>query len=456
MLDNVITAILFLIFLYVTKNSIKSLFFYIPLSFLYDLIAGSLEQGSISSIVRGLLTSFLVLIILVKHRNFRSSKQVLVIVSIYLFHLAIMCFLSINPIKSFSEYIKTFNILLIFFVGYNLSSNGLDIVRLLKSTKWVLLITLVNQIIANYIGFGFSGYNESGFFSGNIFANNWYPPALSVIIQSILIFGISQAKNNYTTSAFNRYFWLIIIFLSLLIIILSGRRSAVLILTVGIFFYLIFNPNRIKSIVQGMLFAIIMIITLPYYQSVLLQQYENRLTVLELEEEGYEDEYRYKETELLWDELLSFDDMKRSLFGRDPFLTPGNYGGGQLGNRYLHVDLNIVAFNSGLVGLVEYILIYFFIFFLYIKDSKKQMNRYSTFNPYYKLIFLSIFFSSFLLSFSGGYNALTFRSMSFLLMGAILGHIYYTKKKPISNKNVYTKKNYLLDSPAKFKFQESI
>ena len=92
------------------------------------------------------------------------------------------------------------------------------------------------------------------------------------------------------------------------------------------------------------------------YIDILSKQYANRLN---LYNGGLQEENRYVETELLWRDMLSFEDKKKSIFGSSPFVTAGSYGDESHTERYLHVDINIVLFSVGFWGIFIYSLLYF-------------------------------------------------------------------------------------------------
>jgi hypothetical protein len=165
---------------------------------------------------------------------------------------------------------------------------------------------------------------------------------------------------------------------------------------------------------------------LPFYSDIIESQYENRL---ELTEERLENENRYQETELLWTEVLSFNNSLKSLFGENPFLTAGNYGRGALGERYLHVDINIVLFSTGIIGLLVYIFIYIGILMKFKMLYKYFENDKSFLIVICRLIFYSLFLASVAMSFSGGFSAITYRSSTFLILGSIIGYLSFKNKQ---------------------------
>ena len=161
----------------------------------------------------------------------------------------------------------------------------------------------------------------------------------------------------------------------------------------------------------------------------MFDQYDARMKRLD---SGFEAEGRYLETVDLWTDILSFKDKKVSLIGKDPFDTQYKYSSAVTLGRYLHADINIIVFSSGLIGLMLYITIYIFILRYYIEQKNKvqyQLNRFEKTNM--KYIFLSFFSSAVLLSFSGGLNAISVRSTIFIVLGAILGHFNYLKNRQL-------------------------
>lgn len=399
--------------------------FYVPVNFIYDILVFFLDMNSVFPVFRGILFTIISIFLLVKLELPKKIGNIILLLVVFLIHLLFMSVNSTNAFKSFSELLKVFDILIMFLVGVSFYQKGYDLFKLFRYSQIVLWIMIVNIIVSNVIGLGFRGYGENTFYyTGAIYANVWYAPTIIAVIQLILLFspirygttGLNNFRNNKI-----RYF---LVFVSIVVIVLGGRRSAVMIILINLFVFIFYNANKYKSFLTLSFLGIISIFTSPLYRDIVKSQYANRL---EIDEGGLEKENRYKETKLLWSEILSFKNPAKSLFGENPFLTSGNYGGGVFRNRVLHVDINIVLFSAGIFGLLTYLFAY-----LAILQKFKVLFRPFHADKSYSLvtsqmIFYGLFLSSFVMSFSGGFSAITYRASTFLILGSIIGNIIYRK-----------------------------
>lgn len=429
MIEIVISILLLLYVISGFYNKGNFIYYYIPINFIYDLLVYYLPDNSIFPFIRGFGTFVLLAYLLWKYKIDKNNYHILFVVILLVLQLLILSYFSTNPFKSYSETLKFINISLTFFIGYSFFKRGGDIFKLFFAMKMVLIVLVVNIIIANIFSLGFKGYSGSGFYSGAVFANGWYTPTIAVIAMFILIMTpLNGIRGRIKIK--NRRFTIGLLIVSFAIIILGGRRSAVLILTISVITYLYYSRYRLKSILNIVLFAFGLLLISSMYIDILSKQYANRLN---LYNGGLQEENRYVETELLWRDMLSFEDKKKSIFGSSPFVTAGSYGDESHTERYLHVDINIVLFSVGFWGLFLYIVYYILIYRL-IKSQFKNLPKNKVIYDlnHLKLIVLSIYFSSLALSFSGGFSAITYRSTTFLIIGSILGHLHF-----LTNCNTY-------------------
>lgn len=412
------TSILIFSFIFILILKENFIYFIIPLNYLIDLVSGFFPTGGLLAIIRAIIILFFFAYILVKYNRFRLNRLPIILIVSFLLLLLVQVILSADISKSLSEYVKTFIILLSFIISYKIFSSGKNINKLLRSFFPIFLLTIINILLSNFFHFGWGGYsNVEKFYSGSIFANVWYTPTLALVVGFEFWYS-KQIKWEKT--------FIILFSLTFLSIILSGRRSALIIIVIALIIFS-FSIKKKTNLVKILITIIVSLyLLLPFYEDVLMSQYEARTKRIE---EGIEKEGRYIETISLWSDVMSFQNPINSLLGRDAFDTIGKYGSETLGQRYLHIDINIILFSGGLIGLFIYILIYLKIFreFLLITKSKFlifiNLSNAKKINLHY--IFYSFFFASVALSFSGGLNAISFRTSVFITLGAIIGHYQY-------------------------------
>lgn len=137
---------------------------------------------------------------------------------------------------------------------------------------------------------------------------------------------------------------------------------------------------------------------------------------------GYnlEEEYRYMETLIVFEERYANSvPWTTTLFGNEVFNSYGNYNDGLWGDRPLHIDFNKLIWETGLTGLLVYLLI-----FVWAVIRFFRVQKYTPPDPYFlelKGMFWALFLVVFLISTQGGMFVVAFRAMIFIYLGAILG-----------------------------------
>lgn len=171
-----------------------------------------------------------------------------------------------------------------------------------------------------------------------------------------------------------------------------------------------------------------LILSFPLFNAVLENQVNAREKTFD---KGIENESRFKETEVLWNERLNSDSQLIFLIGEKPFDSVGEYGNGVFGDRPLHVDINIVLFSIGFLGLFLYTLFYLSLVLKFLNYTiKLRAFKRDKDLQIFKFLFLSSVSSLIALSFSGGLNGISFRMFGFFIMALSLGQInfFFNKK----------------------------
>ncbi|RYD75432.1 MAG: hypothetical protein EOP53_16480, partial [Sphingobacteriales bacterium] len=208
-------------------------------------------------------------------------------------------------------------------------------------------ITIGNILLSNIFSFGWGGYGENvGFYTGGIISNMWYIPALTLLAAIAVLYFDHKGSNVFLSVAS---------MLVLLILIVALRRSAYIILAISIIGALLFLKINLKIIRVGLVFVLLIGMASPFFVTIFTKQLEARHKTFD---KGVDEESRVKETTELWNERINAPSAFTFLFGGKPFNSIGNYGNGSFGDRPLHVDLNIVFFSAGFVGLLLYCIFY--------------------------------------------------------------------------------------------------
>lgn len=330
---------------------------------------------------------------------------------------------------SFKAIIQVIFSMLVFIVAYNFFNSGEKIKRLLHSLFWVLVIALLATSAGYLFGIGqsfdyLSKYDEEEDIIGLLGSSGLYSPGV-VICLLPLIYQSDPPK----------YQKILLPFISVVLfifMILTIRRTVILIPIVGMLGLLIFNRKKAKIITILLSVAVLMIISYPLYDQVLTKRFEKREKSGRFEEDFYKTEQRYVENLEMIEKIAKFDEPAKVLFGIGNNIFAENITEGAIARRMYHTDPAKLFYGVGLVGILIYSMIYFYLFNKIRKIPNSKV--YSDYKAAAFAIFLILVF----VSINGSINIITYRSIAFLLLGAILGHIRYLR---YSEKLEYYKSN---------------
>ena len=125
-------------------------------------------------------------------------------------------------------------------------------------------------------------------------------------------------------------------------------------------------------------------------------------------------------------ETIFSNDLKLFLFGKEVFNSPGNYANGKFGPRMIHNDYNMILHGSGVIGLLLFITwpIPLYVFYRKMKILAKPSFEDKRLFDIMTVLFLNLLVMGYLISLSGGINAILFNSIRVALMGGILRILY--------------------------------
>jgi hypothetical protein len=257
--------------------------------------------------------------------------------------------------------------------------------------------------------------SESGVIStGALLGNNFY--TLAYLLALFPLFYKTNFKGKPTL-------WLnVMLGVGVILAILPFRRTAILILAMCYAYYLL-NARHIsykiaRSILTG---GVVLLLASPLYIGYLYSIIEVRgdKGANPFSVERIEGEARTLEIFYVTDLILTKSEITQTLFGIK-FQTKGVVPG-TIYTRSLHSDYSNLLYSTGLVGLVLYILFYVGIYRLY-----GHVRRFSP-DMVLNITFKIFFFTSILLSYPGRFTSISYRTVVFLYMGAILSIMYHNK-----------------------------
>lgn len=403
------------------KHRIGFMLYLVPANFVLDMIGFYFETGGITALSRGVVfVLFLITIIFVPFKSspnihytsnvFKSILRILFIILIYWLFLILF---SSNKFNSIREYSRILVILLTLpssiIMGSHYKSTNFFFRQLNNSCVLLLLLATLNIIVANIFKLNQIAYSDTvSFYTGGLHINVWYVLPLSILY----ILGYRVIYLRSKTLLYEN----ILIVLSILWLMLSWRRTAFIILGLGLLLLLYFSKTNIKLILKG---TVIGLVAFFLVGNTFLSIYEDRKETID---KGLEGETRVLETEWVFEKVFSFDDWYTSIFGREIFNTPGNYLDGIYKERPIHVDINIILWGSGLLGLSLYVFFHLIILRLY-KNNINTLNLAGNESRFIRFIFHYFYLTTLVVSFSGGFQAITFRSFLYIIIGGCLGQL---------------------------------
>ena len=400
-------------------------YYFVIIYFIYVALNSILfaKQSSPTYIVNGFFLLFTIYITF----QYVEIKRFMIPMYLFFIYLLILIFFSSNFLYSAQTYIKTLIPALFLPISFSFIKDIKQLKKFNKVLIIVIILYIINLIIANIFKLGRIPYSTTNsdyaLYVGNVFTDGLNSIAYILVILPLILYLDKKNKK-------------IIVFLGVLAFIallLNLKRISILAVFIGYFFLIFFSKRKsyfIKSIVPIIL---LLLILYPFYKEPLQYQFMNRSD--RFTEDFYENEGRYIETKLVWDEVFSFNSIQHSLFGKEMFNSSGKYGGGIFGERYLHVDYNSLLFGAGIFGLLFYFYYNVIILKYFLRLKKKFQYKDNTINMM-NATFIAVFLMSFIISFSGSFGLVIFTSIRSIYLGAILGiynNCIYINKKPLND-----------------------
>lgn len=378
--------------------------YYLPLNLLFDVFTSTIWESDIGSAsIRGAILTVIILIAWLKD----PQNKIYVPFIFYTVYIILMIPFASDFMESVRLSSKVLLILWtfpVFYVYSHLYTNKI----IIRNIFLLSIILIINYAISTIYGIGTSAYTDSAEFLVGSLSDSWLTYTF-ILFLYIIILKTKDIKPSV------KIIYLLLFALLVVQLLLGLKRTAIIVFFCGIVIILYLEKLNFKSIITYILGFIFVLLLLNQYSDVLDDRlYARGDRVQGSYKDIIETEYRYLESIYVWEETLSFKNIPKSLFGLEAFNSRGNYGSGNLfGDRFLHVDYNIIVNTTGLVGLFFYFYIFYYIF-------QRYRERKSFLDYKYRELFLVIFLTQFLASIGGQMLAVTYGSIKFIFMAIAL------------------------------------
>jgi hypothetical protein len=368
-------------------------------------------RGSLATQVIGSL--FLLVTFYYFLREFKSIKLFSLL---YLFLIYLFCLIpfSSNIIYSLSNLASTTIWILILPVSFLVIDTGLKFKKLINSIAFIGVLYILNIIISTLFNIKGKSYSGEIFDVGNVFTEGLNSMAY-LLTASPLILHLNPKHKRLI---------LILSVVIFILVVVQMKRISIIAIVVGLVINLLMSRSRINIFYGLIISSLFMFVAYPLFENTLQKQIkarERRLSTENIEEEG-----RYQETFVVLDEIIFSGETRLIFFGKEVFNSPGNYANGKYGRRMIHNDYNVILHGAGLIGLMLFIFwpVPLFIFYKKIKISAKIYLEDKKLFDYMNVTFISFLIIGYILSISGGVNAILFNSIRMAVLGAILRVFY--------------------------------
>jgi hypothetical protein len=375
-------------------------------STIYYFVEADSAEGIHPGIIRGgILIAFFLLFGF--KRIQRNDANIIII--IFLLYLFVLTLLSSNVSFSFmSGYIKWFIPLMMFPVGIWFFRDFRRLLTLNKVYVWGAAVVCVNLAVAQFTGYGISAYVEESFYTGG--AGVGITNQLTLVLLTYPVILRQRARFSNPT----RWFIYIVGLLSIAFVLIAMKRSGIVSLLAGGLIYLYFTQSKIRFVRYAVVVVLSFVLVFPIFESILKQRYDARMKQME----NIENEARYQEFFFVIKEF-SEASVDRKLFGSEVFNTGQFFGEKYFNtNRMIHSDMSAFFYGAGLVGL----LLYFGVFFFIMREGVQYriVLRPYPFARDIFAVYYAILAATFLISVSGS-GTIGERCLVFLYLGGIIG-----------------------------------
>lgn len=403
----------------------RILFFIPVLNALADATIYYFFEPSGSGINIGIIRGFLIIIYLAFFGISRIKGHVInkIILSLVVYMFLLTLVSSNFQTSFFGGYIKWFVAFMMFPVGYYMIRDYHSFSRLLLFFVIGSFIVCLNLTVAQVTRIGISAYLDDSFYMGGAGVGITNQLALVLLFFPIL-FRVRKSYNKKEKA-------LIIItgILSIIYVVLAMKRAGLIGLAGGSLILLYFTRNRRRVLKYIIIAGILLMVTFPIYDDILIDRYEARVQ----QNEDLRAEGRYMEFFYVLNELRN-GSVWQKLFGQEAFNTAQFFGLKYFNRpRMIHGDISSFLYGTGLVGITLYLSIYYMIVAKGVRFLKKYKKV--TLNREIAAVLLSLSFATFIISVTGS-GTIGERSIFYLFAGAAIGVLTFNKSNRYSNGSI--------------------
>ncbi|QQS49722.1 MAG: hypothetical protein IPM71_08815 [Bacteroidota bacterium] len=351
---------------------------------------------------------------------------------LFFFWISFLLTQSAELLYSFKAVIQVVFSMLTFIVAYNYFNTQQKLFRLLHSLFWVVVVAIVATSLGYLFGIGRSfdylGKNDvEEDVIGLLGSSGLYGPGIVIALVPLIL----KTK----PPKYQKILLPILSIVLYIFMLLTIRRTVIMIPIIGLFGLLFFHRHKAQIIKVFILLIAFLLVTYPLYEQVLLQRFEMRKKQGRFEEDFYKTEGRYLENVEIWEQITSFEEPARILFGLGNKIFAENISDKAIAGRMYHTDFAKLFYGVGIFGIILYVFIYLTLFLWLYRVPDEA--RYAE----YKAAMFAIFLILVFVSINGSINIITYRSIAFLLLGALMGFVRSERLREVRGKLLYQKEN---------------
>lgn len=328
-------------------------FLFIPILNVTSSIATPFYPGVLNpGVIRGgILSLFLIWFLINKYKSKSDTNLVVG----YTFYIFLLCWFSEESSTSFYIFNKFAISSFMFVIGFYFIKSPLRFLYLQRAFLISVVCIIIYFAFSNVFGVGKQSYQDDSVFFGESGVN--ITKSIVIFIIGIPLYLRFETKNQYKTIA------LIALLVGVITVLLGMKRSAILAMSFGFFFYTFLTPYKTRLVRNVPLILLVLFLASPYYVPIIEKRFEARrgkvsMTVNQLKEN--ESEGRLLEIKYTIEQ--TFESIDRVFFGFNVFMKKDYQGR----KRMLHIDYTNMLGGAGLIGLVLFIGVY-------IKIIKRQL-----------------------------------------------------------------------------------
>lgn len=398
------------------------LYRFFTILFIYIMSIGViLPRGSVATQLSGivfLLFTFYHFINLIQ-----PTKQLNLTV-IFLIYLSVLVPFSSNFFYSLSNLASTAIWIMILPISFFSIDSLEKYKKLINSIGFIAILYIINILLSTFLGIKGKSYSGEIFDVGNVFTEGLNSMAYLLAATPLII---------HLNPRYRRWIILIAVIIFILVLV-QLKRISIIAIFIGFLVNLIYSGNRFNILFGLIVSSVMILVAYPLFEDTLDKQVKARER--RLSTQNYEEEGRYQETLAVIDEIILSSNPNLFFFGKEVFNSPGNYANGRYGKRMIHNDYNVILHGSGIIGLLLFVCwpIPLFLLFRKIKSIAKYEFEDKKLFDFIATTFISFLVIGYVLSVSGGINAILFNSIRVAVIGSSLRILYeYYMKFKLKN-----------------------